>query len=375
MKARPLVLAALLLFSAVPVWADTDSFEENIEFFKNALRDADMPLKEMKRFLKPELGPTQFRLDAKDAPWAGNYFSMQDGGLSYQWNQGTQDPERRLSAIEKYDLLVGNKNLEATQWERENRGDKRDPKPQYWEGFCNGVRCAGFLLDEPVKPVTVKARNGKSITFEPADLKALAGASYFYVEKYAQIGAPTKKGEAKSRPNPAVFDLALRFHLAEMGKSFVIDAHPGTEIWNESVIGFERKVSEAKELTAAEEAKFPGAVKKVLVQTQVETMGEIEIGDSNRPTKADVANGNYSKDPIPLRYALYLDAKGSIVEGEWMPVPKHLQQKDRGVDFAWFAGGKGTDMHNGGNPHLEFSVIKKLVKQASGPLTCRRLLH
>lgn len=375
MNLRSLLLAGLLTLPAVSVFAETETFAENIELFKNALRDADMSLKDMKKFLDPSAGPTQFRLDAQNAPWAGNYFAMQDGGIAFQWNEDAQDPVRRLSAIEKYDLYVGNENKEATEWERANRGDKRKPKPKFWEGFCNGVRCAGFLMDEPVKPITVTGANGQSITFEPADLKALAGAAYFYVEKYAQLGAPTQKGEPKSKPNPAVVDLALRYHLAEMGKAFVVDSHPGAEIWNESVIGFEREVGKEMAVTAEEAAKFPGAVRKVIVSTQVETMGEIDIVDSNGPTKHEVANGKHSNEVIPLRYELFLDKKGNIIEGRWLPLPRGQASKDRGIDFVWFAGGKGTDMHNGGNPHLRFEVLKKLVKKASGPISCQRLLH
>lgn len=375
MRMRSFLVAALVCLPLFPAVAATDSFAENMEFLKTALRDAGFPIRDLGRFLTPATGPRQFRLNSADAPWAGNYFSMQEGGIAFRWNQNAQDPADQLSAIEKYDLYMGNEQNEATVWERQNRGDKRRPKPKFWEGFCNGVRCAGFLLDEPVKPVTVKAPNGQSVTFEPADLKALAGAAYFYVEKYAQLGAPTQSGQPRSSPNPAVVDLALRYHLAEMGKSFVVDSHPGTQIWNESVIGFERELGAERPVTAAEANKHPGAVRKVLVNTKVETMGEILIEDSNSPTKKDVADGLYSKDMIPLRYELFLNAAGKIIDGEWLPLPANQRNRDRGIDFVWFAGGKGTDMHNGGNPHLRFEVIKKLFKKATSGASCHRLMH
>ena len=84
-------------------------------------------------------------------------------------------------------------------------------KVEEWEGFCNGVRCAGINLPEPTHKIAVKNPDGIQVRFEPADLKALAAASYFYVEKYSQLGSPTRVGKAQDQPNAGAFDLALRY--------------------------------------------------------------------------------------------------------------------------------------------------------------------
>jgi hypothetical protein len=219
----------------------------------------------------------------------------------------------------------------------------------------------------------VRNQDGLIINFEPADLKALAGASYFFVEKYSQMGLSTPAGhKAYDQPNPAVFDIALRYFVGEMKKSFVIDSHLGPEVWNESVVGFSREMGAGETLTSTEKEQHPTAISKLHIKLKLFLLGEIKIRDSNRETKGRVAAGALHEE-MPVSYTLYLDAQGKAIDGIWDP-SKTL----RGVDFAWFSGGVGTDSKNpegNGNPRLSFELIEKLVKKSNILPLCRSILR
>ncbi|MBX3041201.1 MAG: hypothetical protein KF789_10900 [Bdellovibrionaceae bacterium] len=381
----PVSLLLGLIFSG-PAWAN---FESDLGYLRSAFQLAGFDNSKLEPFLNPHHGASQFRLSAQDAPWAGNYFPMNKGGIANRWadpqaNKGakskeqwnqlpdpntlTQEQINRLSPAEKYDLWIGDKDFSVTNHELNYRGPRRATPVKGWEGFCNGVRCAGINLPEPTFPITVKNPNGIEITFQPADLKALAGASYFYVENYAQIGAPSAKGTAERQPNPAIFDLALRVYLAENKKAFVIDSNLGPEIWNESVIGYKRTVNRAIISSFWNRFKDPRIDSVVRVKVELETLGEISIEASNKPTKDSVAAGKLMK-PTPLSYLLYLDKNGRAIDGVW-----EGSTKVRGVDFAWFGTGRGTDgdlAEGTRNPHLKFDKVRTLFLDASASLCSR----
>lgn len=377
-------LLVCLAFSA-PAFA---TFESDLGYLRNAFQLAGFGKTDLAPYLDPNHGTNQFRLSAQDAPWAGNYFPMTKGGIAHRWaDPPPQDAKRkeqwlkqtdlgalsreeinRLSPAEKYDLWVGDKDLSVTRHELNHRGPLRPTPVKGWEGFCNGVRCAGINLPEPTSPITVKNPNGIEITFQPADLKALAGASYFYVENYAQIGAPSGKGLAEAQPNPAVFDVALRAYLANNKKAFVIDSNLGPEIWNESVIGYKREVKRAAVSSLWRRFMSPGVHSVVRVNIQLETLGEVSIGNSNKPTKSAVADGKMMK-VTQLSYLLYLDKNGRTIDGRWEN--GLLGSSQRGVDFAWFGTGRGTDgdlAEGSRNPHLKFDKVRQLFMDASGGL-------
>jgi len=376
-----LLVLAVLLFQS----AGASDRDQDLHWFKYVLQFSQMSQKDLQNYLNPLVGPTQFRLDKEHAPWAGNYFPMQDGGIANRWR--TKDyPEvlhdknsvtelttkqlRNLSPVEKYDVLMGYYDFRTTRHELETRGPQRATPPQDWEGFCNGVRCAGIMTKEPHFPVSATNNDGITVEFSPADLKALAGASYFYVEKYGQIGGPTADGKAANQPNAAIFDLVLRYHLAEKQKGFVIDSHLGSEIWNETVVGYNRKLGDIKNLSAKEKDLYPNAVSKIRVDLVLDTLGEVDIKDSNKLTKKKVADGSLLTT-LETAYTLYLDQSGKAVDGKW-----HNGGGTRGVDFAWFVGGKGADheyAHLGGNANLRFNKIRKLIEESAHP-QCSKLL-
>jgi hypothetical protein len=377
-------LTMTLLIGLTFQTAQASNHDEDMKWFKSVLQFSEMSEKNLDKFLNPFEGPQQFRLSEKHAPWAGNYFPMESGGIASRWRTNeypsevldksaiegmTEKQLRNLSPVEKYDIMMGFYDFRTTKHELKMRGPQRELKPEFWEGFCNGVRCAGIMTKEPQFPVSLTNKDGITVMFSPADLKALAGASYFYVEKYGQIGGPSpEKMHAQNQPNAAVFDLALRYHLAQKKKGFVIDSHLGSEIWNETVVGYTRNFGDVEGLDDSEKALYPKAHKKVYVNVVLETLGEVGIKDSNGLTKSRVADGSMLTT-LETAYTLYLNKSGEAIDGKW-----HNAEGDRGVDFAWFVSGKGADHQyadRGGNPNLRFNKIRKLFKQSG--LTCQNL--
>ncbi len=383
-----LILSLLLLNST----SQADDFEKDLDRLRYALQISKFSDGNLEFFFNPNIGKKSFRLNSQRAPWAGNYFPMAKGGLANRWqdrrgpqindfsdiNTGidyfkslTQKQIDTLSPAEKYDILVGNYDLPMTKFELTHRGPLRDMPIEHWEGFCNGVRCAGINLKEPKHAVNFKNPDGINIRFEPADLKALAGASYFYVEKYSQLGSPTRNTSAEDQPNAAVFDLAVRYFLGEKKKSFVIDSHLQAEIWNESVVGFERNLSEPQFLDLEEQARFPWAVSKIRVKGFLEALGEIGISKVNGPTQKMVSDGSLLAK-VPIHYTLYLDSEGAARDGVW----HNRSNAKRGVDFVWFGGGEGADdqyrTNKNKNETIDFQILKRLIKKAQRPM-CKGL--
>jgi hypothetical protein len=379
--------AELFESGVLPVFAS--SFERDLFNLRKGLYISGLSNDGFGDYASPYKGHTQVILSAENAPWAGNYFPMKRGGLAFRWKAQRSVTEselpsrerllamsaaevQQLSPVEKYDIYKGDYGFSATRHELHRRGPLRPLRVEDWEGFCNGVRCAGIHLPEPRVSVRMKNPDGVVVVFEPADLKALAGASYFFVEKYSQMGQSTPVGQkAAAQPNPAVFDMALRYFLGEKKKSFVIDTHLGSEIWNESLIGFSRDLQTPQALTEQEKQKYPAATAKVQIKLKLLLLGEIKIEDSNVETKHSVALGKLH-DEMKVGYLLYLDSQGRALDGVW-----DENRSLRGVDFVWFSGGVGTDAKNSlgnGNSNLAFEEIKKLVKKSNTLPLCRLAL-
>ncbi len=365
------------------------TYSRDLSALQEALSIAGFARDIPEEFADPNHGELSFMMNSRQAPWAGNYFPMAKGGLANRWQTRetvdieklpnaqavknlTQEQINRLSPIEKYDLYRGDYTFMATRHELTKRGPLRAWPVADWEGFCNGVRCAGIHLPEPKHAISVESRDGILVTFQPADLKALAGASYFFVEKYSQMGSPSQQeARAQNQPNAAVFDMTLRYYVAEKKAAFIIDSHLGSEIWNETVIGYNRTLSQEEPLSNEEKQSFPLAVSKKTVRLDLYSLADISIRESNQSTKDGVAAGNYHKT-TKAEYTLYLDAQNKAFDGVWKKT-KSL----RGIDFVWFSGGRGTDSKNpkgNGNEQLSFKTVERLVRMSHRPLSCQKIL-
>ena len=410
---KPFKFSVLSLVVMVAVsTANAGYYGNDFNRLIGALEVAGLNTQGLWKLQDPTLGKNEFILPQDAAPWAGNYFPMMNGGIAGRWKQGTYPdldksmPSRetakrmspkeiaKLSPAEKMDLWNGDYEYKITRHELNVRGPYRSLAPESWEGFCNGVRCAGILTPEPEKAIEVVNRDGIRIRFEPADLKALAGASFFYVEKYADIGTPSRGTEfGAHRPNFGVIYLALKYNLAEMNQAFVVDMSLDSQLWNETAAGFKLVQGPKQQLSREEENKFPNATSKMLVKIRLKSLGEISMDQSNRSTKEQISKGKLVKE-TPMSGYLYLDSSGMIVEGQWREIAERTQLVDgqvrkvpdaRGIDFAWFSNGRGADAQYNpenknpnlvgtGNKYLDFDKVMELMTMSAGPKKCSSIL-
>lgn len=382
MKNKTLKSVCLLATLCLTGEVFAQDFNTDLNWLNQALRNAKQTVRSIGKFQKYNTGKEDYSFPDEKAPWGANYYPMTDNGIANRWQIGWEKKEglggdtlndlltegrakdlsteaiSYLSPSEKLDLYLGNYDFKITKRELRSRGPLRKPEPKGWEGFCNGVRIAGVLAPEPIKAITVENADGMQIEFQPSDLKALAGAAHFYVEVYNQIGSPTRSGENKNLPNAGVFDIALRTMLGENERGFVIDVHKGSEIWNETLMGYDREISEETKTTASEKREFNGATKKVTVDLTYRALGEFRIEGSNGYTRNRTVR---ESNVFRAKYDLYLDSRGNIVDGEWV--------SGRYPDFAWFGFGAGDQKHSrrgqNGNPYMPYSKILPLLKKAS----------
>ena len=339
-------------------------------------------------------------LTFEKTPWISNYFLFIHGGIATKWQSPsfnpkyykynpqthtaidklvwsriksmTKDQINKLSPAEKLDIYLGYEDFKITKWELENRGPfKKDIAD--WEGYCNGVRAAGIFLPEPTKSYTVKSKLDStiSLTFYPTDLKALAIASCFYVTGYADVGNPTS---LTVLPNPTVFDVSLRFLIGNNIYPILFDRFSdldriqqntaSNEIWNTTIIGYNRQVLSKQDYTSAE---MPTAVKVWTISTTLNTIEDIDyVADFYKNSKQFIQQKDkkFIKSKI-YKYKLYLDSESKILGGEWLGnYPNHI----------WFAIGEGTqyemnyttnqlELH--GNENLDYKLVKELIEKAN----------
>lgn len=359
-----------------------------------ALVQAERSEKLAEQMRKPDAGLSKAFLGEKAVPWIGYFFPFQKGGIARRWQvPGAGAPERlmseeiggtgneqaaavkralqamsetelaQLSPAEKMDIYLGHYDFRITRQELERRGPRRAMKPADWEGFCNGRCAAGMLVKEPVNAVKVKNADGIVVNFEPNDIKALLTSSYFYVEDYAQMGAPNRAAKGvnlSERVDPGAFDMALRSMIGEAERPFVVDIEPGTEIWNYLAVGYERSLGAAKEVAARPDGMPEAVVYEMPVRTRVFYVNDIQnVARHNSETTALIKPGAYPYIfPKDYPYTLWLDADQKIVGGAW--------KNERELpDFAWFPTGKGTDSTQGSNPHIPFEAVMELQRKST----------
>jgi len=257
---------------------------------------------------------------------------------------------------------LGNYEFPITLTELTQRGTRRKPAPQSWEGFCNGRCAAGMLTKEPSSAVKVKNADGIEVNFEPNDIKALITSSYFYVEKYAQMGVPNqvKTPTTKGRVDAGAFDIALRSFIGESERPFVVDIDPGDEIWNHLAVGYKRTLGNEALVSAASKEAPAGAKFEVDAKVTVYLINDVyNVARHNTPTIDMVKKDDYQA--IISRnypYKLYLNDKKEIVGGSWESARDY-------PDFAWFPEGRGTDDVQGANPHLSYDKVMELMKASA----------
>ncbi len=397
MIARFLFLILLLCQTS-----NANNFKESCGWLYRALDNAGRSDVQANDFVNDiHKGPQKFRLNEKEMPWTGYFFPFQKGGLTNRWqveqNTGykflfegekgavlspeqaktavlklSQEERNKLSPAEKMDIFLGLYHFPITQTEYYNRGPGRKGMIGIWEGFCNGRCAAGVITrdSEPSRAIIVKSKDGIELEFQPSDLKALLGASYFYVEKYAAMGSPLPNWavwKSDHLANPGAFDAMIRSYFGTARIPFIFDAMPGKPIMNSTSLGYERTLGEVTKFSQWNKplnVEVPEeATHFVNVELKVELTGEPNLGffsstqeraaAMNGPTKADIAAGKHSKEHN-YSYQLFLDKDQKIIGGYWTSAMT--------PEIVWFPQGRGVDEFVGTNKNLPFDEVMKLVR-------------
>ena len=329
-------------------------------------------------------GLNTYYLDKNNMSWGSYWYPCASGGIAQRYRVRQYPTStglnwnyiRTLDSAGLYNLSpaekFGNRNFEVTDFELKHRGPERGTTADNgFCGYCNGSRLAGALVPEPKYNVTVSSKADPSIkiTFSPSDIKAIVAASYMHSRFYFGAGSPDVAGGID--PNPAIVDIILRVYLANHRMPFFVDADPGRAIYNETVVGYDRKVSVPVAASASEIAENPGATRKVKVSLVLYLQDEVTIDDSNVPTipiMADKAKALVTPSGAATfgfwvhkgsyTYDLFTDNSGKIINGKWT---------SPAIDFLWASNGMGNDEFSEnyrppGNKELKFRPILQLVR-------------
>jgi len=206
-------------------------------------------------------------------PWSSTYWPVSQGVIAWRyadpyyprssdWNTNVNYVLTHLNACsldqlspaEKYDLLVGDPNQSLTH-EMLNEGAtffRSFGTVASWMGICHGWSPASYMDARPAHSITVTAADGVTkIPFRPSDIKALSSALWAkgnfqsrFIGKRCNQENPQTDGMGRIidpncyGENPAAWHLSVVNQIGVGRRSFIIDAHHDTQIWNQPVFGY-----------------------------------------------------------------------------------------------------------------------------------------
>jgi hypothetical protein len=283
----------------------------------------------------------------RSGDWKINYDYIQNNPALQIAAGGNNDAVNRLSPSEKYDILVGDKNMTLTDkmWEAGKKYYTRDGHVETWMGLCHGWAPAAYMLARPTAPVTVLAADGKTfITFYPSDIKALSTLLWAKVTTASRfIGGRCNDRNPAVDPqngrilsgkcfdtNPGTWHLAVINQIGASGRSMVMDATYDYQVWNQPVVGYTyryfnpQKMRYTRSLADASVVKtsFDNDRFKKYRDGETETIVGIAMDISYIVETAPAQRStDSSKDDrvqtVRYYYDLELDAMGNIIGGEW----------------------------------------------------------
>lgn len=256
----------------------------------------------------------------------------------------TPERIRYLSPAEKYDLLIGDRTWTLTNnnWGRGKQVYDEHGSVPSWTGICHGwVAAAHQDIKPPVLPVTVTDVTGTyAIPFYPQDIRGLV--SYLWAESSPpsfQAGARCRQSEIVKdeylRPveiscldaNPMTWHLTITNRLGTHGKSFVMDASAGAEVWNYPITAYDYTYFNVKTMEPSD--RFEDALRPLAEITNDRfrahrsPRAKFLVGvsmDVFHPALIEPNTGS-SREPVMQAknfiYDLELDEGLNVVGGEW----------------------------------------------------------
>lgn len=322
---------------------------------------------------------TYFLKTRENTSWKYNYkqWEKRKEKLYPRIDGLTEKELAELAPSEKYDLLMGDKNLTLTNiiWDyTAKRGeDKKIPFlksieiPEgykvgdeskwmaFWEGICHGWAPAAGHYPRPEKTVWVTLADGKRMPFYPNDLKALISLLFANNDLQTDIRfeglrcddkKPDKdaygryidkkiyKGNSVHTPNcadvhPGVMHVAIANVLGIEGRSFIFDKDPTAPVANQPASGYELTYFNPQtgkdgslEQSMVPVWVFPEDPFKTARNSQTRSIVGIEmklkyIDWENLVYEENNSSADDKVKDSKFIYDLELDARGNIVGGQW----------------------------------------------------------
>ncbi len=351
-----------LLISPHTLWAQNSSATQDNETLSKifALHKIDPSLVSRFRDSHPEVESAY--LPTKKIPWAASAMPLRKGGANWQWRKknkftvesdllyyqkdeqeikDTTIPELsknptaafNLSAAEKFDLSIGKPSFPFSKREWYLHGPLFHGRPRFkWEGFCNGIAIASLILPEPKFNVYTKSPLGVTIVFGPQDLKTLAAVSLNDIHQNALLFLG---------PQVLVWDILLRSFIKGAGKTFIYDSAFGPPVYNEVVVGYERKV-----------IQDPSNRLKQNIFYKIKYIDGVDPEEGDGYTLQGLKNGVLIKEHNWLADFILDEETLLPIDAKW--------SMDSGPDFIWFYTGSQSTTPYPENPILQWQHIQKL---------------
>jgi hypothetical protein len=262
----------------------------------------------------------------------------------------------RLSPAEKYDALIGDAsgNLTQRMWSEGKRYYDANGSVETWMGICHGWAPAAYMLDRPVRPVTLHTPDNIPVKFYPADIKALASLIWANAASRTRfIGGRCNDKDPATDPatgrvisercfdtNPGTWHVAVVNQVGVSKRSMVLDVTFDYEVWNQPVYSYEytyfnpqtrRATSSLADATVAIGSYTNDKFKRFRsnkTQSVVGVSMTVKYIVETHPQQLE--NDTPAMDAVQsvtYEYDLELDAEGDIIGGEWY--------RNKHPDFLW----------------------------------------
>jgi hypothetical protein len=228
--------------------------------------------------------------EARNIPWAGNYWPVYQDSINYKWAGASSKPpstkygeafgvtgvENGVSQYHGVDAQSSRTACTTDSQCNSALGEscaKRDGQtngrciPTWW-GICHAWAPLAILLPEPKKPVTYNGVEFKiqdikallTLVFDRTQTKfvslrcdALDSANEITFDKY---GRPNTGGTTCRDTNPGTFHVLVTNYLGKQGESFVFDRTWDAEVWNQPLRGY--RITQLDEISALDANKAIG---------------------------------------------------------------------------------------------------------------------
>lgn len=313
--------------------------------------------------------------EAKHSPWSGSSWSFNRGGTALRYknadwraiagrdftsksheklhNLFTAEPpvllaevskDVAISPVEKYDMLLDDEffGLTYKTWDKLFSDfadyEKTVGKVPDYFGYCDGWAISSSTHKKPVKPVTLTSVNGRKVTFDVPDIRALT-AMYHQLNpnlRYQQLATRCIRGYQCDKVHPGLFHIALLDRIGKNKKPLLYDSAQTSAVWNKVIKGFSLEYfNPHNDVNTDKKGKDifkyrnnylrPGFERDPKAEYAVGVKMVLDV--VRLRTQYDLVD---AIDKYTYYYELELDANNNIVGGEW------LYKMGAEPDFVWF---------------------------------------